>query len=210
MQLTVLLVDGLFVSLSSVMFALHSSFPCCNCSTKNTVRPLSWPCPAGFSARTVKRHGIRRSIVTSGAAQFSQATSDQRMTEKLQEFTIKSLPCNLVKLYNDTVTSKQEAWLGVVSCTGTDTDSMAQSPAAAPKSIEETVALQIISFGMVVMHDLLPRLKLHAQQTPVKTQVIEDLTTLLEMMFELQPQVCGDTSHTVKRQMWPTCRVAPY
>ena len=69
-------------------------------------------------------------------------------------------------------------------------DSLAQSPAATTLTTsEEIAALKITSFVMVVMHILLPRLKLHAQHNPVNTQVIEDLITLLEMMIELQLQV---------------------
>ena len=158
MQLTVLFVDGLSVSLSSVMCALRSSFPC-NSSTKTPVRALLQPCSARFSAQSTNRHGLRRSLKTSASAQLSQTTTDQRVLEKLQNSSIKSMPCNLVKLYNDTV-PQQEVCLGVDSSKDTDMDSLVQIPAAAARaSSADFAAIKIVSFVRAVMHNILPRLK---------------------------------------------------
>ena len=139
----------------------------------------------------MSKHGARRSIIIAGSAQLSQTKSDQRAIEKLQKFTIKSLPCNLVKLYNETVLSEQEAWQEVNSSTDTDMLSLVQSPTAtAPAASADIAAVKIVSFVAVVLHNLLPRLKLHGQYKPVSPQVLQDLATLASMVHELTGQVC--------------------
>ena len=112
--------------------------------------------------------------------------------------------------------SEQEAWQEVNSSTDTDMLSLVQSPAAtAPAASADIAAVKIVSFVVVVMHQLLPRLKLHVQHKPVSPQVLQDLTTLVSMVHELTGQVCryaadnrkADLAHGVTEM---TCLVSCY